>query len=981
MKYDAVIQALRGDEGAYAGYVPAWLNFLCSYVDFGWFAALLGWTLVLLWWWNVSRRTASLAWRWLPWSAGAGFALAIVALADLAAARLGSSPREAYFAGDRAMTFLFLFTVSGWWIQAGWQSVRLGRAACLVAAGLPLPLLVWFLSLPPRASIELPAVGWLMLSLTLTAVVPWLWLRSADRWSRVAITLAGLAPLVSTVGPLARRILFMGERFSPVTPLACVSAAIQALIAWFALLGLIRTTLAGQTDAGRRALWREIRPFVAGATACVALGLLVACWIGERQNDSARERALDQASLAATQLDASVMAALVAPAFRLDQVWSGAQNYYPPTRLAFSQFLANGGEAAARQAFLPIAKASRTMLHLRFVTLRGGWLVGAVGFTAPVMGSMAGLFGSTSLDPASRPGRWSNGYVLLARRPSAEDLMAWAGKNEWLEGPLSTPVFSSPVIFARAPVVARDGRMLGWLEFTYAADAFLANAVQARIAPFMGAILGILLTALLFVQRRDARRGEAARLEAAVAAEANRAKTDFLAKVSHELRTPLQSLLGYGELIGRHVIDVSGQAHLSAQMQHGELMLRLVNDLLDLSAIEAGVFRFVLKPVAAADLVGEVTVSLRPAAEAKGLSLRWQVRPGTPPWVMADAQRLRQIVINLTGNAVKFTERGGVEVILSARLVGEAACRLELTVRDTGPGISAADQGKLFQPFSRLDGAAGLEGAGLGLTLTRALCRSAGGDLTVESDGRSGASFCATLMVQPCGPPPVSASTTLPAASLQDCRILVADDNILVRELFIAHLRELGAICETASDGEEALARARRGGLDVLIVDVSMPRLDGLEVTRRIRAAGDAALRIVGVSAHATAALGTRAREAGMQAFLTKPVKLAELTAALSDMPAGMSVDKKASIQAGLAELFRREVRAQIAGISAAVARSDWAALGVQVHYLKGSAGVLGDENLYLACEAIEAAVEEQSSRAVVDAWQRCLLELNRWES
>lgn len=981
MRYNAVLDILKGDEGAYASHVPAWLNFLCSYVDFVWFVALLGWILVLLWWWNISRRTAPPAWGWLPWSAGAGLAMAIIAFVDLTSSRLGSSSRETYIAGDRAMTLVFLVTVAGWWVQAGRQGTgRAVRTSYFAAAVLPLPLLIWFFSLPPSHSLELPMIGWLMLALSVTAVLPWLCMRSANPWSRAAIMLAGWLPLVSTVGPLSRRILFMGERFSTVTPLGCVAAGMQALVAFLALAGIVRATLANRSGDERSRLWLEVRPFLAAGLACISLGLLVAAWIGGRQLESARERVLDHAALAAAQVDPGIIAAMLGPPFRLDKLWAGGRRYYPPTRLAYSKFLAQGGEAAAKQMFLPMARASRTMTHLRFITLRGGWLVGTVGYTAPFMGSLADAFGGTSLNPATPVTRWSTGYVLLARQPSGDDLVAWSRKSEWLEGPVCTPVFSSPVVFARAPVLTREGRMLGWLEFTYMADAFLAGVVQARVAPFVGSILGLMLTALLFVQRRDARRREAALLEAAVAAEASRAKTDFLAKVSHELRTPLQSLLGYGELIGQHVATDAGRTHLAAQRAHGELMLRLVNDLLDLTAIEAGAFRFVLKPVDIAGLVAEVVASLRPAAEAKGLALNCTIRPEVPAWVQADAQRLRQIVINLAGNAVKFAERGDVEVTLSVKAADASGCRLELAVRDNGPGISAADQARLFQPFSRLAATSGQEGAGLGLALTQALCRSAAGSLTVESDGRSGACFRAVLLMQPCRPPEVTAEGEAKSfASLQGLKILVADDNILVRELFVTHLRELGAACETANDGEAALACAGRGEHDVLVLDLSMPRMDGLEVARRLRASGLRTLRIVGVSAHATPAMGTQAREAGMDAFLMKPVQLAELTAAISTQPGALTADRNAIIKARLAGLFRNEVEAQASAVSAALERRDWVELQARVHYLKGSAGVVGDEALYAACGEVEEAAEARSVARADTAWQRCVRELTRW--
>jgi CheY-like chemotaxis protein len=167
-------------------------------------------------------------------------------------------------------------------------------------------------------------------------------------------------------------------------------------------------------------------------------------------------------------------------------------------------------------------------------------------------------------------------------------------------------------------------------------------------------------------------------------------------------------------------------------------------------------------------------------------------------------------------------------------------------VRDTGPGIAPADRARLFQPFSRLDLTARTEGTGLGLALTAALCRAAGGGLAVESDGRSGSCFRAHVVVRPCAPPPAPLPATLPLTNLRGRRVLIVDDNALVRDLFAAWLADLGAVCELAVDGEDALAHGERATFDAVVLDLAMPRLDGFAVARRWRAQGRA-WRIVGV--------------------------------------------------------------------------------------------------------------------------------------
>lgn len=450
---------------------------------------------------------------------------------------------------------------------------------------------------------------------------------------------------------------------------------------------------------------------------------------------------------------------------------------------------------------------------------------------------------------------------------------------------------------------------------------------------------------------------------------------DFLALVCHELRTPLQTILGQGELLQREATNDATRARLAAIGQHGALMLRLVNDLLDWRAIDAGDFRLVPRPVDLGALVEQTVASCRPAAAVKGLALRCRSEPGAPRWVRVDGDRVRQVLLNLVGNAIKFTARGHIEVTLAAGTRGRGA---ELRVADTGPGIARGEQAKIFRPFVRLRHASATEGAGLGLAVAAQLCRGLGGRLAVQSDGRRGTTFLARFAAPGCPPVPEPKVLAAPLV-VPGRRVLIADDNPLVRELFAAYLGRLGARCECVADGAQALTRALDGDYAAVVLDLSMPGLDGFEVTRRVRAQRGSALRIVGASAHAGATERTRARAAGMDAFLTKPVELGALTAALGWTTAAVETGVDAAMRAALRTQFRREAPAQRTALAAAWRRRDWAALERQAHYVHNSACVVGDEKLGAACAGLREAALEADECRVRHGWRRCVAALQPW--
>jgi signal transduction histidine kinase/CheY-like chemotaxis protein len=935
------------------------LDWLRANQDLVWFAALLGWSFALvLWRWNSPRGRAI---AWLPWAAAAGVAGATVQFGlyhppfGIFFARLVPGTTSTYapawvepnVAGFHLLVATTALLCTAW----GWQLIEVRRRSTLR----------WFTPLPPLAVAALhhayPLVGASVLALGAVALAYVLGRRSGTpppaRW---AIAAVGLAPCFSTYGPLAAATDSL-HRSGPPTPLGLLAAFWQVGSALLALLVLLRRRAA--TGDPEEPLGRPTgaRPYLLAATAWCIVGLAFSLRSASDQREELLQNRLRRAAASAKALEPALLAPLAAAEFHLPAPSAAPASARPTTTLVAG--LPNGPADPLVRELARIVRTTPYLSVARIVVLRDGWLVAAA-----------------SNQPAGPPGT-----VQLLRPATAADRAHAEARASYVES-AAVPDFDRP-FYCRGAVTGADGRLFAWLEFTQT-ESYMSSLRRFRAAPLLITALGLTLIAGAFLQRRQSRAHEAALRAAAVAAETNRLKTELLAKVSHELRTPLQGLLSYAELLEDEVVSAGGRTRVATLRQIGHSMLRLVNDLIDLSALEAGGFRFVEKPAAVSILVRDTVESLRPLAAAKGLALSCTVAPDFPPWLTLDGERFRQVLLNLAGNAVKFTDRGHVAVSLAARATDPAdGYLLELAVRDTGPGIAPADQARLFQPFSRLDSTAQKEGSGLGLALAAGLCRRAGGALSLESDGRTGSLFRATFRTRLASPPPPRAGSR-PPPSLLGHRLLIVDDNALVRDLFAAGLSRLGASCVLAADGEEAIKRARTGHFAAVVLDLSMPRLDGLAVTRRLRAAGRTT-RIVGVSAHASDADRTIARAAGMDAFLTKPVELADLAAALApaDAPADAApparVFDDAPLLASLTARFRTQVPDDVARLRAAWQARDWPSLRFHAHYLRSSAGAIGDLRLYDLCGGLEQAAKAHDAGAAQSAWADCEAALAPW--
>ncbi|MCY2961164.1 MAG: ATP-binding protein [Planctomycetota bacterium] len=377
--------------------------------------------------------------------------------------------------------------------------------------------------------------------------------------------------------------------------------------------------------------------------------------------------------------------------------------------------------------------------------------------------------------------------------------------------------------------------------------------------------------------------GEVIRQRDAAAA-ASRAKGEFLANMSHEIRTPMTAMLGFAELLLQDDLPAAERhEHLRTILRNGEHLLSLINDILDLSRIEAGRMAVEATACSPRTIVEEVVGLLGIRAQAKGIRFEVCVAPDVPPNVLADPVRLRQILMNLAGNAIKFTDAGGV--ILSVRV--EAGPTLAFEIEDSGPGIPADRLGSLFQPFEQGDGSVTRRfgGTGLGLVISRRLAGLLGG--TIDATSAPGSGSCFTLRLPmavtgiasaPIEPRPALPSGPRLGAPPEGGRVLVVDDGRDNRRLVSAHLLRAGYEVELACDGQQAVDRALAGGpgIDIVLMDMQMPVLDGYSATRELRDRG-CEIPILAITAHAMTGDRERCLEAGCDGHLTKPIATTEL--------------------------------------------------------------------------------------------------------
>jgi signal transduction histidine kinase/FixJ family two-component response regulator len=374
-----------------------------------------------------------------------------------------------------------------------------------------------------------------------------------------------------------------------------------------------------------------------------------------------------------------------------------------------------------------------------------------------------------------------------------------------------------------------------------------------------------------------------------------RAKSDFLASMSHEIRTPLNGVLGIAALLNKSQLNVEQRNWTRIIVQSGDTLMSLINDILDFSKLESGAGEFDPVPTDLAALIQATLEVVEMQARAKGLDMHVDIASDVSPWVLVDGKRLRQILFNLLGNAAKFTDQGSVTLSLMPAPLGSPN-RLRFEIRDTGIGISPEAQQRLFRKFSQVDASINRRfgGTGLGLAICKKIVEAMGGVIGVESEEGFGSCFWFEIDAPSC---PAEAGNTgeagAGAATAVSLHILLVEDMPVNQIVARGMLGSLGHSVAVANDGIEALDMLKSSSYDLIMMDMQMPRMNGLDATTAIRAQGGVfeKIPIIAMTANAFHSDRSLCLAAGMNDFVAKPIELGELAAAIRRvLPVGDSV-------------------------------------------------------------------------------------------
>jgi signal transduction histidine kinase/ActR/RegA family two-component response regulator len=483
--------------------------------------------------------------------------------------------------------------------------------------------------------------------------------------------------------------------------------------------------------------------------------------------------------------------------------------------------------------------------------------------------------------------------ALLARPPDCASLKFRIEALKGFQSDLSIASrheYSQVADLLRASIddAARDGFFLDvldkWTALSSADTRNLYALSEARrtndllfLSLSAGVAVLLLLAALTVYAHRSSHRARCAQREAEKAVQA---KSTFLANVSHEIRTPLNGVIGMAALLADGPLDESKRPDLRTLQESAHSLLGVLNDVLDFSKLEAGRMQLFQESFDLYLLLGGVVDLFSSLARQKKLDLRLTIHPDVPRCVVGDAVRVRQIVMNYVGNALKFTDSGAVTIYAACPGPAADPSRVRIGVRDTGIGIPAHIRRRLFEKFEQADSSMSRRygGTGLGLAISRALAELMGGQVGLTSEPGVGSDFWVELNLV-ASAPPSARKNDAPNSRCYSGRVLVAEDNAVNRKLIARLLAAFGLEAVLAVDGEDALHKLRHQPFDLVLMDCQMPRLDGYETTRAWRATENPAHRlpIVAITAHAFPEDQARCLAAGMNAYLSKPVEVSAL--------------------------------------------------------------------------------------------------------
>ena len=467
----------------------------------------------------------------------------------------------------------------------------------------------------------------------------------------------------------------------------------------------------------------------------------------------------------------------------------------------------------------------------------------------------------------------------------------------------------------------------------------------------------------------------------------DKAKSQFLAVMSHEMRTPLAGIVGVMDLLKATKLTKKQDHYVQIATSSSEILLEHINEALDITRIEDGALRLSPQEFDLDDLVRTLVDVLKPLANEKGIKLEFQINKNINTYFMGDRHRIRQVLTNLVGNSIKFTETGSIKILINF-IQGSGFTDLKFNIIDTGVGIAPINHERIFDDFVAISSgdARQTRGDGLGLSISRKIARKMGGDIFVESDINKGAKFILSLPLIPVAKTDVvktNVTNTLMEVS-KKLYVLVVEDSITNMEVLCDMLEGMGHTVSRACDGLESLDQAKNRIFDIIFMDINMPIMNGIEAAKIIRLDGglNSKTYIVGLTAHSSDEFGVDAEQAGMNCYFTKPIRLAALREIISNLASVSSFLPIGELSPVLKELFEtlgiekalgviwiffEEIEMFIKQCNQGTFEQDYKALAAAAHKLKGASAMLGQELLEKQLASLEIDADNNAINNLID--------------